>query len=117
MNDSAQLISVLTSICLLSVLFDLLRRKRLRERHIAWWFIGGFIALFFSIFPQALFSITHFLGFELPANLVFFAATTLLFLVSIQSSAELTQLEEKTRILAEKIALLENQNSKNKETD
>jgi hypothetical protein len=38
--------------------------------------------------------------------LVFFVSIAVLFLVCIQSSSELTSLEEKTRILAEESALL-----------
>lgn len=107
MSFAVQILSVITSVVLLFVLFDLLRRGKLRERHIAWWLIGGFIALILSLFPQLLSGISTFLGFEVPANLVFFVTISLLFLVNIQTSSELTALEEKTRILAEKVALLE----------
>jgi hypothetical protein len=45
-------------------------------------------------------------GIELPVNLIFFVSIAVLFFVCIQSSSELTSLEEKTRILAEETALL-----------
>ena len=41
----------------------------------------------------------------MPLNLVFFVSVAVLFLVCIQHSAELTALEEKTRTLAETVAL------------
>ncbi|BDZ53764.1 hypothetical protein GCM10025870_08370 [Agromyces marinus] len=46
------------------------------------------------------------LGVGLPSNLVFFVSIVLLFLVNLQHSAELTDLEDKTRTLAEESALL-----------
>ena len=43
---------------------------------------------------------------QVPANLLFFAASMLLLCVSIQHSYELGRLEERTRTLAEEVALL-----------
>jgi hypothetical protein len=40
-----------------------------------------------------------------PTNLVFFLSISVLFLVSIQHSGELTELESETRTLAESVAL------------
>lgn len=113
MNITVQILTTTTSILLLFVLFDMLRRGRLRERHIAWWLIGGFVALVLSLFPQLLSGFSSFLGFEVPANLIFFVTIGLLFLVNIQTSSELTALEEKTRTLAERVALLELNAKKN----
>jgi len=44
-------------------------------------------------------------GVDVPTNLGFFISVVILFLVSVQHSAELTVLEEKTRVLAEHSAL------------
>jgi hypothetical protein len=44
-------------------------------------------------------------GVAVPTNLVFFVSIALLFLVCIQHSSELTQLEAETRTLAESVAL------------
>ena len=55
------------------------------------------------------------MGIEVPTNLVFFVSIAILFLVCLQHSAELTQLESKTRALAERVALLELQASQQRE--
>jgi len=95
------------SLLVLGVAVDQLRRRRMRERHAVWWFGAGFLALAASVFPQSLQWMADLIGIQLPVNLVFFASIAILFLVSLQHSAELTTLESKTRALAEHIALLE----------
>lgn len=83
----------------------MLRRRRVRERHALWWIFAGVLALVVAVFPGILTGTATALGITAPTNLGFFLSTIILFLVSVQSSAELTVLEEKTRTLAENVAL------------
>lgn len=106
MNPLTQFVAIATALLTLFVVIDMLRRRRFKERHAIWWLIAGVIALVVSIFPQLLNAAAIALGVEVPINLVFFLSIAVLFLVCIQNSAELTALEEKTRTLAEEVALL-----------
>jgi len=63
------------------------------------------LALVVAVFPGILTGAAATLGITAPTNLGFFLSTIILFLVSVQHSAELTVLEEKTRTLAEDVAL------------
>ena len=69
--------------------------------------LAGVLALIIGIFPVTLAWAAEILGIQIPTNLVFFVSIAILFLVALQSSSELTQLESKTRTLAEQVALLE----------
>ena len=100
-------IAPLISALLLLMVLTALLRKKLRERHALWWVIGAVVALIVSLFPGILESVSTALGIEVPLNLAFIFAITLIFLVSLQHSAELTELEEKVRTLAEHVAELE----------
>ena len=115
MNPISQLVGIFTALLTLFVVIEMLRRRRLKERHAIWWLIAGIMALLISIFPQLLNGAAQTFGVEIPINLVFFISIAVLFLVCIQNSAELTELEEKTRTLAEEVALLKmrDQNSQN----
>jgi hypothetical protein len=101
------LFGIASAVTVLAVVFDALRRGRLRERHALWWLIAGTLALVTSVFPGILQWAASLIGVETPSNLAFFVTTAVLFLVSIQQSAELTRLEAKTRRLAEAFALVE----------
>ncbi len=97
--------AVAAAVFVLLVVVTLLRRHKLRERHAVWWLVAGTIALLASAFPQTLVVAADFVGVELPVNLVFFISIAILFLVSLQHSAELTTLESKVRTLAETVVL------------
>ena len=94
------------AIALIAVV-EMLRRQRFRERHAFWWLLAAILALVISVFPSTLQFAATSVGVEIPSNLAFFMSLVILFFVSVQHSSELTTLEEKTRTLAEHVALLE----------
>ena len=107
MTVASYVLGIVASLLVLVVVVELLRRRHLRERHAVWWFIAGLLALIVSVFPSTLLWLSGLLGVQVPTNLIFFVSIAILFLVCLQASAELTQLESKTRRLAEQTALLE----------
>ncbi|MCB2413628.1 DUF2304 domain-containing protein [Demequina sp. TTPB684] len=107
MSVRAYIFSIAAALFVLLVVVSLLRQRKLRERHAIWWLAAGALALLAGAFPESLTWAARATGIELPVNLVFFVSITILFLVSLQHSAELTRLESKTRDLAETVALLE----------
>lgn len=107
MSTASYIFGILSAILVLAIIVEMLRRGSLRERHAVWWLLGGVIALIVGIFPTVLQWTADALGVAVPTNLVFFASITILFLAHLQHSAELTRLEEKTRVLAEQIAMLD----------
>ena len=107
MSTATYIFGIVAAVLTLVVVLELLRRRRLRERHAIWWLGGGILALIIGIFPDLLTRVSSLLGVGIPANLVFFVSIAILVLASIQHSSELTRLENKTRTLAEAVALLE----------
>jgi hypothetical protein len=106
MTPVSQAIGIFAAALTLIVVVEMVRRGQLKERHALWWLIAGTRALLIGIFPGLLIGVADLVGIEVPINLVFFVSIAVLFLVCIQSSSELTSLEEKTRKLAEESALL-----------
>jgi hypothetical protein len=98
---------IASALLILIAVVILLRRNSLRERHAIWWMIAGILALVAGIFPQTLDWLSQIFGITVPINLVFFTSIAILFFVNLQNSSELTKLEEKTRKLAERIAIIE----------
>jgi hypothetical protein len=106
-NLTSYIFGVVAAVLTLVVVIELLRRRRLRERHAVWWFIAGVLALVAGVFPGTLTWAAKLIGIAVPINLVFFVSIAILFFVCLQHSSELTRLESKTRTLAERVALLE----------
>jgi hypothetical protein len=107
MNPVTYVVGIVAASLTLIVVAELLRRRRLRERHAVWWVLAGVAALVVAVFPGLLVGASRLLGIEVPSNLVFFASIAVLFLVCIQHSAELTSIENRMRGVAEHAALLE----------
>ena len=98
---------IVGSLVMLVIVLEMLRRRKLRERHALWWLFAGVIALIAGIFPNTVMALSEFLGFESPINLIFFSSFFVLFLVALQHSSELTELESHNRLLVERLTLLE----------
>lgn len=105
LTPTSYVFGILAALATLAVVVEMLRRRRLRERHAVWWLIAGTLALIIGVFPQVLVWAAGVVGVAVPANLVFFVSIAILFLVCIQHSAELTTLESQSRTLAETVAL------------
>ncbi|MFP3464438.1 DUF2304 domain-containing protein [Leifsonia sp. SIMBA_070] len=105
MSLLSYIFGIVAALLTLVVVIEMLRRGRMRERHAIWWLVAGTLALIIGIFPQILDWLGSLIGIGLPVNLVFFVSIAVLFLVCIQHSSELTQLESKTRTLAERHAI------------
>ena len=99
-------LGLIGSIITLALLFELLRRRRLREKYAVFWVVVATATLVIAVFPQTLTAAADLVGVAVPANLLFFGASMLLLGVSIHQSYEMGRLEDRTRTLAEEIGLL-----------
>ena len=107
MTPISYIFGIASAALALVVVLEMLRRRRLRERHAIWWLVAGLLALIVGILPSTLQWAAKLFGIVVPINLVFFVSIAVLFLVSLQHSAELTRIEAKARTLAEGAALQE----------
>ena len=102
----ANLLGLAMAVAILVTLFEMLRRHRLREKYALIWFLIALAALVVAVIPGLLGWATDLLGLSLPSNLLFFVASVVLLLLTLQHSYELGRLEERTRTLAEEVGLL-----------
>ncbi len=102
----ATLLGLAMALAILVTLFEMLRRHRLREKYALIWFVIALCAAIVALVPALLTWTTELLGLSLPSNLLFFVASVVLLLLTLQHSYELGRLEERTRTLAEEVGLL-----------
>lgn len=102
-----RLLPVIVSAGLLIYLFFLLRSHRVRERYVYLWMILGLGMLVLSIFPQAAFAVSRWLGFAAPSNLLLVSCSVFLLLTAINLSTAISGLEEDKRRFVEEIAILD----------
>lgn len=90
----------------LVLIFEMLRRRHLREKYAALWIVVAMAVALGAIFPSLLSRVSGWLGVEVPSNLVFFLGGIVLLVAHVQQSYETGRLEDRTRLLAEQVALL-----------
>jgi len=87
-------------------LLRLLRRRQLRGKYTLLWMFVGLTVLALAVFPSLLDHTAHVLGIYSGPNLLFLLSIAFLLLVCVYFSWELSRLEERSRVLAEEIAIL-----------
>lgn len=94
------------ALAIVGVVFEMLRRKKLREKYAALWILVGIGTLILAAFPSLLTIVAERVGVQLPSNLLFIISILLLLGVCLHLSWELSAVEDETRTLAEEVAIL-----------
>lgn len=94
------------ALLLLALIFELLRRRQLREKYAVLWLVVGLGTLPLGFIPWSLDNVSSWLGVASGASLVLFLAVVFLLIVCIHLSWEASRLEDETRSLAEEVALI-----------
>ena len=98
-------IFLLTAV-MLGFILELVRRRYLREKYALLWLGVGAVMLAVSIGRPLVDRATDALGIEYGPSVLFAVATVFLACVAAHLSYEVSKLEERTRRLAEEIALM-----------
>jgi hypothetical protein len=87
-------------------IFRLVRRRRMGGRYALLWSGVGLVLLVLAVWPGLLTAVSELVGVHYPPTLLLLVLTGFLFVVVIHFSYELTRLEDRSRTLAEEVALL-----------
>jgi len=100
------IVTVVVAVLAFVLVFELLRRRRLRQKYAFLWVLVAGATVLLSVFPGALARASALLGIAVPSNLLFLGSLLILFGVSLQLSIEVGVLEEQSRRLAEEVGAL-----------
>jgi hypothetical protein len=100
------IVTVVVAVLAFVLVFELLRRRRLRQKYAFLWVLVAGATVLLSVFPGALAHASALLGIAVPSNLLFLVSLLILFGVSLQLSIEVGVLEEQSRRLAEEVGAL-----------
>ncbi|MGO2541700.1 MAG: DUF2304 domain-containing protein [Specibacter sp.] len=94
------------SLVIVLLVFDMLRRKKIREKYAALWLVVGLSMLVLAAFPRLLEFVADILHVQVPSNLLFAMSIVLALGVCLHLSWEISVVEDETRVLAEEAAIL-----------
>ena len=107
MHFGAQPASIIFAILLFVFVFEMVRRRRLGERYAILWLASALTLLVLAIWADLLGSVSRALGIATPSNAFFVVAFVFLLLLLLHFSSVASRLAEETRVLAQRLALLE----------
>jgi hypothetical protein len=104
--SGVHVIALLSAVATLVVIIELSRRRQLHPKYAVLWLSVGVVLSVFAISPGLFNRMAHALGVINPPSLLTVLAALFLLMVCVYLSWEVGRLEDKTRILAEELALL-----------
>jgi hypothetical protein len=93
---------------LILIVLELIRGRRLKERYAILWLVTGLVLLVLSAWREGLTTIAGWLGVATyPPAILFAIATLFIIVVLLHYSTVLSQLDDQTTLLAQRLSLLE----------
>jgi hypothetical protein len=106
MTPRARALALIITVACLLLIARQVRRRQMRATYLVVWTSLCVVVIPFIAIPGAIDQVSSWIGIYYPPATAFLLAIIVLFLISIHFSRQLTRLEERTRILAEELALL-----------
>lgn len=107
MRLGAQAASIAFAVVVFAVVFEMVRRRHLRERYAILWLVAALALLVLAAWTQLLRLVSQAVGIATPSNTFFVIAFAFLLLLLLHFSAVVSRLSDETRVLAQRVALLE----------
>jgi len=106
MSTRAYVLALCTAVLGLVLIFRQVRRGRLRAKYALVWLTVAILVVPFAVVPGLLDEVASLLGIAYGPTLLLVAGLAFFAVLSIHFSSELTRVEERTRVLAEEIAIM-----------
>lgn len=106
LSGEAHILIVVATLLTAWFIFRLVRARQLRSKYALLWLVIGLMLLPLAAVPGILNTVSEWLGVFYSPTIFLLFAVGFLFLVVVHYSWELSRLENRTRTLAEELALL-----------
>lgn len=106
MSPRAHAVVAVITVSMLVFIVQMVRRRQLRAKYSLLWLSVGLMVTILAVSPTVLDRVSTLLGISYGPTTLFMAAITLLLVLVVHFSWELSRLEERTRTLAEEFALI-----------
>lgn len=105
-TNRIQIFAIVGSIIFFGFVFELVRKKKIKEQYALLWLFFGVVFLIISIWRGLLEQISILLGIVYPPAAFLLILIMAIFLILIQYSVVISDLSEKNKILTQEIGIL-----------
>ena len=106
LSGQAHILVIVATVITALFILRLVRARQLRSKYALLWLVIGVLLLPLAVVPGVLNTVSEWLGVLYSPTIFLLLAVGFLFLVVVHYSWELSRLENRTRTLAEELALL-----------
>lgn len=100
---------VAAAIVICAVIFELVRRRHLLERYALLWLAAGVVVLVLAVWKGLLTTLSHAVGIYYPPAALFAIAFLFVLIMLVHFSVAVSRLSDQNKILAQRVALLQQQ--------
>jgi hypothetical protein len=101
------IVAAIGAVILLSVIFELIRSRRLQERYALLWLLTGIVIFVLAVWRSLLGKAADLVGIAYPPSALFVLAAFFILLLLLHYSTVISKLSDQNLILAQRLALLE----------
>ena len=102
-----QVVALVGALILFGIVFELVRRKRFLERYALTWLFSAFVLFMLALWKGLLESVASTIGIAYPPSALFVIAFGFVLVLLLHFSVAVSRLTDQTKILAQRLALLE----------
>lgn len=115
MQSHIQLVAILASAVLLLLILEMVRRRRLMERYALLWLLSAVVLLGLASWPGGLLRLSHAMGIFYPPSALFAVTIGFVLVLLLHFSLAVSRLTDQSKILAQRLALLEERVRRNEQ--
>ena len=104
-----KIMAIVIAVSIFIVIFELVRRRRLKEEYSWLWLFTGALLIFLTLRYEVLLKISHLLGVVVPTSILFFFAIIFLMLVCLQFSVKISKFSDQVKNLSQELAILKSE--------
>jgi hypothetical protein len=105
LGQRVEVIALAVVVCVL--IFELVRRKHLMERYAIIWLVAGLTVLVLGLWQDGLTTLAHAAGIYYPPSALFAVAFLFVLVMLMHFSMTVSRLSDQNKILAQRLALLQ----------
>jgi hypothetical protein len=106
---------ILAGVAIFGVIFELVRRKHLQERYALLWLLAGVVVLLLAVWRGLLTMLSEAAGIFYPPATLFAVGFLFVLLMLLQFSITVSRLSRQNKILAQRLALLQQERERDVE--
>ena len=102
------IVASVAAVLLLLAILELIRSRRLQERYALLWLLTGVVMLVLGLWRDGLGKFSELIGVAYPPSALFVLGSLFILVVLLHYSTVISKLADQNKILAQRLALLEN---------